>query len=147
MEKFDYIIVGSGSSGSVIANRLSENNKINLCVLEAGGSNQHPFIKMPAGFIKTINDKRFNWCFKTEVAKTLTIEKYCFQEEKVLEAQVLLTDICTLEDNQMIIINGHSLEISVGLMMMYCHILKNQNSKKMEMKVTEVNTGLCLFQM
>ena len=83
---------------------------------------------------------------KLKVAKTLTIEKYCFQEEKVLEAQVLLTDICMLGDNQTIIINGHSLEISVGLMMMYCHILKNQSSKKMEMKVTEVNTVLCLFQ-
>ena len=45
MEKFDYIIVGSGSSGSVVANRLSEINNINICVIEAGGSNQHPFIK------------------------------------------------------------------------------------------------------
>ena len=54
MEDFDYIIVGSGSSGSVIANRLSEINNINICVLEAGGTNQHPYIKMPAGFIKTI---------------------------------------------------------------------------------------------
>ena len=66
MENFDYIVVGAGSSGSVIANRLSENNKIKICVIEAGGSNQHPYVKMPAGFIKTINDKRFNWCFKTE---------------------------------------------------------------------------------
>lgn len=68
MESFDYIIVGSGSSGSVIANRLSEKNNINICLIEAGGSNNHPFIKMPAGFIKTINDKRFNWCFKTEAS-------------------------------------------------------------------------------
>ena len=66
MENFDYIVVGAGSSGSVITNRLSENNKIKICVIEAGGSNQHPYVKMPAGFIKTINDKRFNWCFKTE---------------------------------------------------------------------------------
>ena len=66
MENFDYIVVGAGSSGSVIANRLSENNKIKICVIEAGGNNQHPYVKMPAGFIKTINDKRFNWCFKTE---------------------------------------------------------------------------------
>ena len=57
MENFDYIVVGAGSSGSVIANRLSENNKIKICVIEAGGSNQHPYVKMPAGFIKTINDK------------------------------------------------------------------------------------------
>ena len=57
MQNYDYIVVGSGSSGSVIANRLSEIKNINICVIEAGGSNQHPYIKMPAGFIKTINDK------------------------------------------------------------------------------------------
>ena len=44
MEEFDYIIVGSGSSGSVITNRLSEINDIKICVLEAGGTNQHPYI-------------------------------------------------------------------------------------------------------
>ena len=66
MEKFDYIIVGSGKSGSVIANRLSENNKIKICVLEAGGSNKHQIIKMPEGMIKTKNEKRFNWWLKTE---------------------------------------------------------------------------------
>ena len=82
MEKFDYIIVGSGSSGSVIANRLSEINNINICVVEAGGSNQHPFIKMPAGFIKTINDKRFNWCFKTEASKNVNNREILFPRGK-----------------------------------------------------------------
>ena len=42
MQNYDYIVVGSGSSGSVIANRLSEIKNINICVIEAGGSNQHP---------------------------------------------------------------------------------------------------------
>ena len=82
MEKFDYIIVGSGSSGSVVANRLSEINNINICVLEAGGSNQHPFIKMPAGFIKTINDKRFNWCFKTESSENVNNREILFPRGK-----------------------------------------------------------------
>ena len=84
---------------------------------------------------------------KLKVTKTLIIEKYCFQEEKVLEALVLLMDICTLEDNQMIIINGHSLETLVGLMMMFYHISKSQNLKKMEMRGIGVKTVLCLFQM
>ena len=82
MEKFDYIIVGSGSSGSVVANRLSEIHNINICVLEAGGSTQHPFIKMPAGFIKTINDKRFNWCFKTESNENVNNREILFPRGK-----------------------------------------------------------------
>ena len=82
MENFDYIIVGAGSSGSVIANRLSENNKVNVCVIEAGGSNQHPYIKMPAGFIKTINDRRFNWCFKTERSNNVNNREILFPRGK-----------------------------------------------------------------
>ena len=84
MEEFDYIIVGSGSSGSVITNRLSEINNIKICVLEAGGNNQHPYIKMPAGFIKTINDKRFNWCFKTEANENVNNREILFPRGKGL---------------------------------------------------------------
>ena len=84
MEEFDYIIVGSGSSGSVITNRLSEINDIKICVLEAGGTNQHPYIKMPAGFIKTINDKRFNWCFKTEANENVNNREILFPRGKGL---------------------------------------------------------------
>lgn len=82
MENFDYIIVGSGSAGSVIANRLSKKKDIKICVIEAGGSNSHPFIKMPAGFIKTINDKRFNWCFKTEASQGVNNREIFFPRGK-----------------------------------------------------------------
>ena len=82
MQNYDYIVVGSGSSGSVIANRLSEIKNINICVIEAGGSNQHPYIKMPAGFIKTINDKRFNWCFNTEKSSNVNNREIFFPRGK-----------------------------------------------------------------
>ena len=48
---FDYIIVGAGSAGSVLANRLS--GSATVCVLEAGPRDRHPFIHIPAGFMKT----------------------------------------------------------------------------------------------
>ncbi len=66
MEHFDYVIVGAGSAGCVLANRLSEGGKYDVLVLEAGPSDWHPYIHIPAGFIKTFYDKRVNWMYDQE---------------------------------------------------------------------------------
>jgi choline dehydrogenase len=65
MDTFDYVIVGAGSAGSVLANRLSADGKYTVCVLEAGPRDWHPFIHIPAGFIKTISDGSINWLYET----------------------------------------------------------------------------------
>ncbi len=62
----DIIIVGGGTAGSVLAARLSENPELNVTVLEAGKNDHHPFIHIPAGFIKMIFNKKYIWPFKTE---------------------------------------------------------------------------------
>ena len=67
METFDYVIIGSGSAGSVLANRLSEDAAVRICVLEAGPSDWHPYIHLPAGFIKTFHMKSINWAYQQEV--------------------------------------------------------------------------------
>ena len=66
MESFDYVIVGAGSAGSVLANRLSEDEKTTVCVLEAGPSDWHPFIHIPAGFMYTLVNPRVNWLYTSE---------------------------------------------------------------------------------
>ncbi|HZD88859.1 MAG TPA: GMC family oxidoreductase N-terminal domain-containing protein [Pseudolabrys sp.] len=66
MDTFDYVIVGAGSAGSVLANRLSEDSGVTVCVLEAGPADWHPYIHIPAGFIKTFYDSRINWCYSQE---------------------------------------------------------------------------------
>ena len=66
METYDYVIVGAGSAGSVLANRLSEDGTATVLVLEAGPSDWHPFIHIPAGFIKTFHDARVNWLYSME---------------------------------------------------------------------------------
>jgi choline dehydrogenase len=66
MDTFDYIIIGAGSAGSVLANRLSADPQTSVCVLEAGPSDWHPFIHIPAGFIKTFYDKNVNWLYNME---------------------------------------------------------------------------------
>jgi choline dehydrogenase len=66
VETFDYVIVGAGSAGSVLANRLSEGGSARVLVLEAGPSDWHPFLHIPAGFIKTFHDPRVNWLYRME---------------------------------------------------------------------------------
>ncbi len=62
----DYVIVGSGSAGSVVASRLSEDGKYSVLVLEYGGSDFGPFIQMPAAFSYPMNMNRYDWGFKSE---------------------------------------------------------------------------------
>ena len=66
MDTFDYVIVGAGSAGSVLANRLSEDPDTSVCVLEAGPADRHPYIHLPAGFIKTFYNTSINWCYSQE---------------------------------------------------------------------------------
>ena len=66
METYDYVIVGAGSAGSVLANRLTADGSTSVCVLEAGGRDWHPYIHIPAGFIKTYHDPRVNWLYSME---------------------------------------------------------------------------------
>jgi choline dehydrogenase len=63
---FDYVIVGAGAAGCVLAARLSEDPSVSVCVLEAGPSDRHPMIHVPAGFIKMIFNENYTWQFKTE---------------------------------------------------------------------------------
>jgi choline dehydrogenase len=66
MDSFDYVIVGAGSAGSVLANRLSEDPNVTICILEAGPSDWHPFIHIPAGFMYTLVNPRVNWLYSSE---------------------------------------------------------------------------------
>ena len=65
-EIFDYVIVGSGAAGSVLAHRLTEDPGTTVCVLEAGPPDRHPFIHVPGGFIKMLFNPNYTWQFKTE---------------------------------------------------------------------------------
>ncbi len=62
----DYIIIGGGSAGCVLANRLSADPKVTVGLLEAGGEDRNPWIHMPVGYIKTMTNPAINWLFQTE---------------------------------------------------------------------------------
>jgi choline dehydrogenase len=65
-EAFDYVIVGAGSAGCVLANRLTASGQHRVLLLEAGPRNRHFWLHIPLGFGKLFNDRRFNWCYETE---------------------------------------------------------------------------------
>lgn len=64
-DSFDYLIIGAGTAGCVLAARLSEDAAIRVCLIEAGGSEQHPYITIPAAVGAAIMSKRFGWGLQT----------------------------------------------------------------------------------
>src|SRR5215468_5303676 len=65
-ETFDFIIVGAGSAGCVLANRLTASGRYRVLLLEAGPNNWHPWLHIPLGFGRLFTDRRYNWCYETE---------------------------------------------------------------------------------
>ena len=63
---FDFVVVGTGTAGAVLVNRLSADGRHRVCALEAGGRDWHPFLHVPAGFMKTLTDPSVNWLYEAE---------------------------------------------------------------------------------
>ena len=96
---FDYIIIGAGSAGSVIANRLSSDPKLNVCLVEAGPKNNHPLIRVPLGLIFLIKNQKYNWLFNSQPQLNCNRRKINIPRGKVLGGSSSI--------NGMIYIRGH----------------------------------------
>ena len=84
MEEFDFIIVGAGSAGCVLANRLSADPKNKVLLIEAGGKDSNFYIKIPAGFSKTVYNDKINWPYYTEETDNTANRKIRFPRGKVV---------------------------------------------------------------
>ena len=69
--EFDLVIVGAGSAGSIVAGRLAERTNLNILVLEAGGSDFRPDIKVPIGYGMSFFNPDVNWCYSSLPQKAL----------------------------------------------------------------------------
>ncbi len=96
----DYVIIGSGSSGSVVASRLSENGKYSVLVLEYGGSDIGPFIQMPAALSFPMNMKRYDWRFASEPEANLNNRRLVTPRGKVVGGSSSI--------NGMVYVRGHA---------------------------------------
>lgn len=84
MEAFDYIIIGAGTAGCVLANRLSADPRNSILLLEAGGKDDWIWIHIPVGYLYCIGNKRTDWCYKTEAERGLNGRSINYPRGRVL---------------------------------------------------------------
>jgi len=82
--QYDYIIIGAGSAGCVLANRLSKNPSKRVLLIEAGGPDNNPFIHIPAGLAELTKDRNVNWAYNTEPQAALNQRRMYWPRGKVL---------------------------------------------------------------
>ncbi|MBS0582497.1 MAG: choline dehydrogenase [Proteobacteria bacterium] len=92
--KYDCIIVGAGSAGCVLANRLSEDPNRRVLLLEAGPRDWHPFIHMPAGLAKLVGKKGINWNYTTEPEPALDNRRLWWPRGRVLGGSSSINAMC-----------------------------------------------------
>jgi choline dehydrogenase len=83
-QEVDYLIVGAGSAGCVLANRLSAHPGNAVMLLEAGGADTNPWIHVPVGYFKTMHDPKLDWCYRTEPDENVAGRRIDWPRGKVL---------------------------------------------------------------
>jgi choline dehydrogenase len=93
MDVFDYIVVGAGTAGCVLASRLSESAQRRVLVLEAGGSDLRFWVRVPIGYGRTFNDPRVNWMYQSEPEPALCGRRGFWPRGKVLGGSGSINDM------------------------------------------------------
>jgi choline dehydrogenase len=92
--QFDYVIIGAGSAGLVLANRLSANPAVSVCVIEAGGKDRNPFIHIPLGLAAIVRFKSLDWGYNTVPQPQLNNRQLYWPRGKVLGGSSSINAMC-----------------------------------------------------
>ena len=91
---YRYIIIGAGSAGCVLANRLSANPDNQVLLLEAGGADRNPFLHMPAGLSQLVDNRHINWAYYTQPQRELKQRRLYWPRGKVLGGSSSINAMC-----------------------------------------------------
>ncbi|MBM3572364.1 MAG: choline dehydrogenase, partial [Alphaproteobacteria bacterium] len=80
----DYVVIGAGSAGAVIATRLTEDHRTDVALIEAGPRDRHPWLHIPLGYGRTMTDPRVNWMYETEPEPNCAGRRIFWPRGKVL---------------------------------------------------------------
>ena len=120
---FDYIVVGAGSAGCVLANRLSADGRHRVLLLEAGGRDLNPWIHVPVGYFKTLHNPGTDWCYKTQPDPGLNGRCLDWPRGKTLGGSSSINGLLYVAVSMRIITTGASSAMRAGRGMMFCPIL------------------------
>ena len=100
-DSYDYIVIGAGSSGAVVAARLSEDKDARVLLLEAGGRDNHPFQVIPLAFLRVVASDRFNWKFESEPEPYLNNRRLEIPRGKTLGGSSSINALMYIRGNPM----------------------------------------------
>lgn len=98
--EFDYIVIGSGSAGAAIASRLSEDREVSVLLLEAGGRDRHPFLRMPLVFRMMLRHPSYDWDYLTEPEPALSHRRLEIPRGKTLGGTSSINAMIAIRGNR-----------------------------------------------
>ena len=125
-DTFDYVVVGGGTAGSIMVNRLSADGA-SVCLLEAGPKDRHPFIHIPAGYIKNIYSPKLTWSFKSKPNPATANRSFALPQGRVLGGSSSINGLNYVRGQRADYDTGRRWEIQAGATTKFSRISNAQS--------------------